>query len=66
MKYPTLFSMYNNMDTEYNMNKKISTNKTIRTIELFAGVGGFRIGLEKANFKDKNFEIVCFQIVLYI
>jgi len=32
----------------------------IKTIELFAGVGGFRIGLERANKKNKNnfFEIV--------
>jgi DNA (cytosine-5)-methyltransferase 1 len=31
----------------------------IRTIELFAGVGGFRLGLEKNNTKQKkNFEII--------
>lgn len=26
-------------------------NKTIRVVELFAGVGGFRLGLEKSNFR---------------
>lgn len=32
----------------------------IKTIELFAGVGGFRVGLERANKKDNNnkFQIV--------
>ena len=30
---------------------------TIRTIELFAGVGGFRIGLERASNGEKAFEI---------
>jgi len=34
------------------------TNKiTIRTIELFAGVGGFRIGLERASSQERAFEI---------
>lgn len=58
MKYPTLFSMYNSMDAQHKMNKKISTARVIRTVELFAGVGGFRIGLENAKFKNKNFDIV--------
>jgi len=26
-------------------------NKTLKVVELFAGVGGFRLGLEKSNFK---------------
>ena len=31
----------------------------IKTIELFAGVGGFRLGLEKNNTKQKtNFKII--------
>lgn len=41
------------------MNQKMDvTNQTIRTIELFAGVGGFRIGLEKAKAKNSKFEVV--------
>jgi DNA (cytosine-5)-methyltransferase 1 len=32
--------------------------KKLRVIELFAGVGGFRLGLEGANKKDKKYEIV--------
>jgi DNA (cytosine-5)-methyltransferase 1 len=32
--------------------------KKIRTIELFAGVGGFRIGLASASNKDIKFEVV--------
>jgi len=34
----------------------ISKNRTIKTIELFAGVGGFRIGLKQAN--STQFDIV--------
>lgn len=26
-------------------------NKTLKVAELFAGVGGFRLGLEKSNYK---------------
>lgn len=32
--------------------------KKIRIAELFAGVGGFRIGLESANNKDSKYEVV--------
>ncbi|DAB29192.1 MAG TPA: DNA (cytosine-5-)-methyltransferase, partial [Sulfurimonas sp. UBA12504] len=32
--------------------------KNIRTVELFAGVGGFRIGLEKINNSDKRYDVV--------
>ncbi|KIM10843.1 MAG: cytosine methyltransferase [Sulfuricurvum sp. PC08-66] len=32
--------------------------KRIKTIELFAGVGGFRIGLEKIEHNNKKYEIV--------
>jgi len=35
-----------------------NTTKCLRTIELFAGVGGFRIGLERASSSDKQFNIV--------
>ena len=34
----------------------MENNDKIRVVELFAGVGGFRLGLEKAN--DKLFDIV--------
>lgn len=39
------------------MNMQISQNY-IKTVELFAGVGGFRIGLEKINNQSKSFKIV--------
>jgi len=32
--------------------------KTIRVVELFAGVGGFRIGLERCNEKNSNYVTV--------
>ena len=32
--------------------------KRIRVVELFAGVGGFRIGLESASTKDSKYEVV--------
>ncbi len=51
MKHPTLFSMQFIMEENNYMNK-------IKTIELFAGVGGFRLGLNKVKNKDKNFEVV--------
>jgi len=41
-----------------NMQIKLNKIKTIQTIELFAGVGGFRIGLQKAKNKNKIFDIV--------
>jgi DNA (cytosine-5)-methyltransferase 1 len=41
-----------------NMQMKLNKIKTIQTIELFAGVGGFRIGLQKAKNKNKIFDIV--------
>ncbi|HIM76050.1 MAG TPA: DNA (cytosine-5-)-methyltransferase, partial [Campylobacterales bacterium] len=33
-------------------------NNFIKTIELFAGVGGFRIGLENIKNRNKNFNII--------
>lgn len=56
MKLPNLFT-YNYKD-ELNMNMQISQLLSIRTIELFAGVGGFRLGLEKASLKNKSYSIV--------
>ena len=45
---------------EKQLNKMMSENrtKTIKTIELFAGVGGFRIGLQRASDIKKSFEII--------
>ena len=45
---------------EKQLNKMMSENrtKTIKTIELFAGVGGFRIGLQRASDIKKGFEII--------
>ena len=40
-----------------NTNLKRKPLTTIKTIELFAGVGGFRIGLDRASTKEKAFEI---------
>jgi len=51
MKIPNLLSFDNQEYIEVKKN-------TIRVIELFAGVGGFRLGLEKANTHHKSFEIV--------
>lgn len=56
MKIPNLFT-YNYKD-DSNMNMQISQLAQIKTIELFAGVGGFRLGLEKVNSKDKFYSIV--------
>jgi len=41
------------------MNKSMTSNtKSLKTIELFAGVGGFRIGLERASNPNTHFDIV--------
>lgn len=58
MKTPNLFNIYNKMKDQINMNMQVSQNHTIKTIELFAGVGGFRIGLENVKNNNKNFNIV--------
>ena len=57
MKTPNLFSLYNTIKEKKNMNMNI-LNNDIKTIELFAGVGGFRIGLENAKKNNKNFNII--------
>lgn len=56
MKIPNLFT-YNYKD-DSNMNMQISQLSQIKTIELFAGVGGFRLGLEKAHSKNKFYSVV--------
>lgn len=59
MKTPNLFSIFQKVEKLNNMNKQINVkNKSIKTIELFAGVGGFRLGLEKASHYDKQYDIV--------
>jgi len=56
MKIPSLFTMYNG-EIE-NMNMSMTKNNTIRTVELFAGVGGFRLGLQKVKHSSKRFKII--------
>lgn len=58
MKIPNLFSLYTKMEEQKSMNMEISQSNSLRTIELFAGVGGFRIGLENIKSNNKNFSIV--------
>jgi DNA (cytosine-5)-methyltransferase 1 len=58
MKTPNLFSLYKRIEEQKNMNMQMSQNHFIKTIELFAGVGGFRIGLENVKNHNKNFDIV--------
>jgi len=58
MVTPNLFHIQNNLQRETLTTSMNNLNKSIfRTVELFAGVGGFRIGLEKASTKEKAFEI---------
>ena len=54
MKTPNLLN-FMFMDSQEQMKKR---EKSIRVVELFAGVGGFRIGLEKNKIQDKNFAVV--------
>ena len=58
MKTPNLFSLYKRIEEQKNMNMQMSQDQSIKTIELFAGVGGFRIGLENVKNHNKNFNIV--------
>jgi len=53
-------NLFNHLGMEKSLNKLMSDNGTnnLKTIELFAGVGGFRIGLERASKADKGFDIV--------
>jgi len=55
---PNSFHIKNNLQREpLTTAMNDSNQKTIRTIELFAGVGGFRLGLEKVSTKEKSFDI---------
>ncbi len=56
MKLPNLFT-YNYKD-ESEMNMQTSIIPKIKTIELFAGVGGFRLGLQSANNSEKAYDVV--------
>lgn len=58
MKIPNLFSLYTRIEEQKHMSMQISQNHFIKTIELFAGVGGFRIGLENVKNYNKKFHIV--------
>jgi len=58
MKLSNLFTVYKNMEENLEMNLQINKLSTIKTIELFAGVGGFRIGLERIKNHTKKFDIV--------
>jgi len=58
MKTPNLFNIHNKVKEQNKMNMQISKTNTIKTIELFAGVGGFRIGLDNAKFQDKKFDTI--------
>jgi len=58
MRAPNLFTIYQEAEKQLNMNMRITGQKNIRTIELFAGVGGFRIGLEKINDSNKGYDVV--------
>ncbi|SFV70172.1 DNA-cytosine methyltransferase [hydrothermal vent metagenome] len=56
----TAHNLFNYTTSEELLNKSMISNTTtcLRTIELFAGVGGFRIGLERASTSEKQFNIV--------
>lgn len=58
MKVPNLFSISHYMENQAEMNMLMTENNTIKTIELFAGVGGFRLGLEDVKNSEINFKIV--------
>ena len=58
MKIPNLFSLYTGTKEQKSMNMKVSQSHFINTIELFAGVGGFRLGLENVKKYNKNFNVV--------
>ncbi|CAA6825524.1 MAG: DNA-cytosine methyltransferase (EC [uncultured Sulfurovum sp.] len=58
MVTPNLFHIQNNLQRETLTTSMNNSKKSIiRTVELFAGVGGFRIGLERASTKEKAFEV---------
>ncbi len=56
----TAHNLFNYKSIGVPMNKSMISNTSIylRTIELFAGVGGFRLGLERASNSSKQFDVV--------
>jgi len=52
-------NLFNHIGMEKSLNQHMTSRacNNLRTIELFAGVGGFRIGLERASKSDKGFDI---------
>jgi len=58
MKTPNLFNLYKKIEEQKNMNMQMPQSNSIKIIELFAGVGGFRIGLENVKNHNNNFNIV--------
>jgi DNA (cytosine-5)-methyltransferase 1 len=60
MNSMTAHNLFNYTNTGETVNKSMISNTTtcLRTIELFAGVGGFRLGLERASNSSKQFDIV--------
>jgi len=58
MTAPTLFTVYQEDEKQLSMNMRITREKNIRTVELFAGVGGFRIGLERVSSSVEGYDVV--------
>lgn len=56
MKAPNLFTLFQKVEDQLSTNQNDSN--ILKTIELFAGVGGFRLGLEKAHHDTAKFKIV--------
>lgn len=54
MKAPNLFTFYPKVEEHLKENRC----KTLKTVELFAGVGGFRLGLEKASNSNVKFNVI--------
>jgi len=56
----TAHNLFNYKNIGETVNKSMISNTTtyLRTIELFAGVGGFRLGLKRATCPDKQFDII--------
>jgi len=56
----TAHNLFKYNSSEELLNKSMISNTTtcLRTIELFAGVGGFRIGLERVSSSEKQFDII--------
>jgi DNA (cytosine-5)-methyltransferase 1 len=58
MKTPNLFNLIKKVEKNNDMNMKASQNDFIKTVELFAGVGGFRIALENITNHNKKFKVI--------